>query len=199
MPATLQDLVIEQGKTFVRVVRWETTPIVYKPITAIPQTAPATLTVTGHGVPDGWKVAVIDVKGMTDINAINSPPLPSDYHRATVVDVNTIQLNDISAGSFKPYKSGGSIMYYTPTSLTGFTGRMTIKDRIGGTALATLLNGVGVVVDSSAKTITITIDAVTTAAYTWTSGVYDLELVSAGGVVTALLSGNVTVTDEVTT
>ena len=139
MPATAEDLVIEQGKTFQRVVRWETTPAVYKAITAIPQSAPVTLTVPGHGIPDGWKAAVIDVKGMVEVNALSSPPSSKDFRRVTVVDADTVQFNEISAASFKPYRSGGYLVYFTPVTLTGFTARMTIKDRIG-VAMLTLIS-----------------------------------------------------------
>jgi hypothetical protein len=55
-----------------------------------------------------------------------------------------------------------------------------------------------IVLDDTAKTITVTISAADTAAYDFTTGVYDLELVSSGGVVTQLLAGNVTVGSEVT-
>lgn len=52
--AVNKDFVIEQGKTFQHVLRWETLPFVYKPITGISQVAPARVTATGHGLPDGW-------------------------------------------------------------------------------------------------------------------------------------------------
>lgn len=194
-----EDFVVEQGRTFQRIVRWETTPIVYKAITAVQQSAPVTITSTAHGIPDGWKATVIDVKGMTELNAGHNPPQDSDFKRVTVVDANTVQFNEISSASYKSYKSGGYLAYYTPVTLTGYTGRMTVRDKIGGTALVTLTNGSGVVIDASAKTITITISAASTATYTWSRGVYDLELESPSGVVTALLYGSITLTKEVTT
>ena len=45
----------------------------------------------------------------------------------------------------------------------------------------------------------LTIKQGSTAAFTWTKGVYDLEMVSAAGVVTDLLYGKVAVEQEVTT
>lgn len=198
--ATKHDIVIQQGKTFNQVVRWESTPIVYKPITGITQAAPAQITATGHGVPAGWRVAIVSVKGMLGINAKNTPPRSSEYHAATVVSANAISLNDVNSSDYSPYTSGGYVQYNTPVDMAGFAARMTIKDRVGGTVLETLTNAnAKIVLDNTAKTITILLDAATTAAYTWVKGVYDLEMVSAGGVVTAILSGNVTVTKEVTT
>jgi hypothetical protein len=64
--------------------------------------------------------------------------------------------------------------------------------------LVSLVSPTDITIDDTAKTVTITITAVVTAAYTFSSGVYDLEMVSGAGVVTQLLSGNVTVLDEVT-
>lgn len=200
MAATNQDLLIEQGKTFSTVVRWETTPIVYKAISAIPKTAPATLTVTAHGMPDGWRAAVVSVRGMLEINAKNTPPRASDFRPGTVTDVNTVQFNTLNASDFSTYSSGGYLVYNTPMPLTGYSARMSIKDKVGGTELLRLDSTLNnrIVLDATKCTITLTVDATTTAGLTWTNGVYDLELVSASGVVTGILQGNVTVSREVT-
>lgn len=201
MSAKLLDLVIEQGKTFSRTIRWETTPLVWKPITAIGQVAPALITAVAHGVPDGWKVAVTNAGGMLNINAPHTPPWDDEFQPATLVGVNQVSLNAVSAAGFDPYTSGGYLVYYTPVDLTGYSARMKIKDQIGGTVLASFVvqAGTGFVLDPTTQTIVLTIIATDTAAYTWTTGVYDLELVSGAGVVTAILSGAITVVDEVTT
>jgi hypothetical protein len=203
--AATKDFQILQGKTWSQVVRWEAPPIIYKPITAITQTAPARITATAHGAPAGWRVAVVSVKGMTQINAENSPPKDKDYHTATVIDPNTVELNDVNAAEFKAYISGGYLQFNTPVSLAGFVARMKIKDKVGGTVLASTevadapKNIITATVSDTNKSITLTISATSTAALTWTKGVYDLELESPGGVVTALLTGSITVTKEVTT
>jgi hypothetical protein len=190
------DITLVQGKTFSDVLRWEQPVITYKPITAIAQTAPVRITVPTHGVPSGWRVAITGVKGMAELNAEANAVKPSDYHSATVIDADTLELNDINAASFKPYVSGGILQYNTPVDLTGYTARMSIKDKVGGTLLLTP----ALSIDTAAKTITRSIDAVTTAAIAWKSGVYDLEMVAAGGQVYALIpTSKVTVTREVTT
>ena len=56
------DLVIKQGKTFSKVLRWEAPPIIYKPITAITNAAPVRITSANHGIIDGWRVAIVSVK-----------------------------------------------------------------------------------------------------------------------------------------
>lgn len=208
------NLVIIKGKTFSRVIRWAAAPYLYKPITAITQAAPVAITSAGHGIPDGWQVAVVSVKGMTQINAV----IPTDprafssvSHKATASDANTVTINDINSAGYSAYTSGGYIQLLSPVDMSGYTARMSIKDRVGGTELFRLdtTSDVAVlpythdqpriVLDNANKTITLTIHAEDTAAMTFSKGVYDLELVSSTGVVDLLLSGNITVASEVTT
>ena len=201
MAAKHQNLEIEQGKTFSRTIRWESDVRAYKAISAIANVAPVLITATSHGIPDQWRVGIINVLGMLDINAPNTPPSDNDMVPATYVGVNQISLNSVSAAGFDAYESGGYVVYYVPVDLASFTARATIKDRIGGNVLAEFVTqaGTGFVIDPTAKTIVWTIAATDTEAYEWTEGVYDLEMVSPGGVVTAILSGSATVVDEVTT
>jgi hypothetical protein len=196
---TKANLTIEQGETFETVVRWETPPLKYKPISAMTQTAPVSITATGHAIPNGWRVAVVDAKGMTELNAASAPPADEELRAATVIDANTVEFNEVSAALFKAYKSGGYLAYYTPQDLTGYTARMTIRDRVGGTELVALTSADSeIIIDAAAFTITIAISAAATAAFTWTKGVYDLELVSSTGRVARILSGTVTLSKEVT-
>jgi len=194
-----KDLTILQGRTFSYPLKWEIEPIVYKPITGITQAAPCVVTAVGHGLPDGWRVVVVSVKGMTQINA-STPPKDSEYVVAKVLTVDTIELNTVNAAEYKAYTSGGYVQYNTPQDLTGYVARMSIKDKVGGTELMALdTTNLRILIDNTTKTIKLDIDALDTAAITWKKGVYDLELESPAGVVTALMFGNVTVTNEVTT
>lgn len=201
-----KDFEITRGKTFQQRIRWETPPYIYKPITSISQGAPAIVVATAHGVPDGWRIAVVSAKGMTKINASNNPPETSDYLRATVIDADTIELNDVNSADYKPHiASTGFVQYLTPMDLAGFTARMQIKNKVGGNVLASSLAGdspldvITIAIDNAEKTITVTISATATAAFAWSKGVYDLEMVSGTGVVTALLSGIISISTEVTT
>lgn len=197
--AETRDLAIKQGKTFTMILRWEEQAYVYKPITAITKAAPARLTVPSHGVPDRWRVAVTNVKGMTQINAEANALKDKDFKPATVIDPNTIELNAVNASGFSAYASGGEIQYRAPVDITGFTVRMAIKDKVGGTELLSLTTTNGrITLDTVRSTITVAINAVDTAALTWRSGVYDIEAVSPTGVVTELLTGKVAVVKEVT-
>ena len=203
MPAALQhDIEIRRGATFVLPVRWETEPWLYAAISSISLTAPASITSAAHTIPDGWNVAVVDAKGLTQLNAKSNPPKASDMRRATVVSATQIEFNAISSASFGKHTAGtGYLAWRTPQSLLGHTARMQIKDRIGGTVLASLtsLPGGGIVLDDAGKVIEITITAEQSEAFTKSAGVYDLELVSPGGVVTALMEGAVAIDTEVTT
>lgn len=194
------DLEICKGKTFLYPTQWGSEPWVYKPITAITQTAPVQITATAHNLVNGWMTAVVSVKGMTEINAKNAPPKSKDFSTVTVVDANTIQLNKVNAADYTAYTSGGYLQYMTPVDLAGYTARMKIKTEAGGTELFSLTTENGrITLDNTLKTITLSIPATDTAALTFSEGVYDLELVSAGGIVTAYMAGKVTVEDEITT
>lgn len=204
--AAKQDLTIKQGSTFNRVLRWESPPYIYKAITGITKAAPAVVTATGHGVPDGWRVAIASVKGMTQINATNSPPKAADFLRATVKNANEIELNEVNSLDYGTHTGNtGTLIYMTPVDLAGYTARMTIRDKIGGTVLASTeiahdpLDVITITLNNTDKTITISIPSADTTAFTWVSGVYDLEMVSGTGVVTDLIYGKVTVEKEVTT
>ena len=209
--ADTKDLSIHQGKTFSLVIRWETEPIVFKPIAAVSLAAGAPrLTVAGHGCPAGWRAAVTRVKSPKQINATNNPPKAGDYRPVTVIDANTVEFNDMApfddnGNEWPAYTEGGFLQYNTPVDLTGYTARMKIKDKIGGTVLAsteagdTPLNVLAIVIDNAAKTITLSIAATATDDFAWTKGVYDLEMVSPTGGVTTVLSGKVSVSKEVTT
>lgn len=203
--ATTRELVIKQGKTCALVLRWELDTILYKPITAITQTAPVRITSALHDIPDGWRGAVTNVKGMTEINAEANNIGDRDYHPITVIDANTVELNDVNAAGFKPYVSGGHLQINKPVDLTGYTARMDIKDKVGGTVLASSdaadapLNIITLTLDTAKKTITLLISATNTAAIAWRKGVYELEMVSATGVVDAVMTGQVSVTREITT
>ena len=199
------DFCVRAGATFSHILRWETLPVVYKAITGIAQTAPVRITCPAHEVTDGWRVAIVSVKGMTQINAQSPTPRTGDYRPANVLDSNTIELNAVNAANFSAYTSGGYVQYNTPVDLSLCTARMKIKDAIDGTLLASTesadapLNTITISLDNVYKTITITIPAATTAGFSWLTGVYDIEIQAPSGVVTALLAGTISVTPEITT
>lgn len=204
MSCTTSDLIIQKGKTFMRVLRWEATPYVWKPITGITKAAPPVVTAAGHGLVDGQSAAILSVVGMREINAKvpakGQIPSAGEWKKITYIDANAFSLNGVNALDFTAYTSGGTVVYRTPVSLSGYSARMMVREteESTGTPLISLVSPTDIALDDTAKTITITISAVATAALDFLTGVYDLELVSGTGVVTQLLKGNVTVEEEVT-
>lgn len=204
MPATSLKLEIEQGKTFEKVLHWETEPFITVPIAGITQAASVRVTTpTPHGLPNGWRVAVVDAKGMLNLNASSNPPVDEDMRRGTVIDGSTIEFNGLSSAAWKAHTAGtGYLQFYTPHDLADYTARMQIKGKVGdAVALIELTteNG-GIDINETDKSITLNISATQTADIaTWKKGVYDLELVSPSEFVTALFKGAVTVIPEITT
>jgi hypothetical protein len=199
----MTDIVITKGSTFSQVVRWETVPFIFIPIIAISQAAPAVITAPAHALITGQRAVITGAGGMRQINAKRTPPIPpfgTDWHRVTVVNATQVNFNDVDSSRFTPYTSGGFLASYTPQSLVGYTAKMKIRAAYGAAdpALVSLVSPTDIVLDDVNHTITINIAAAATVLYTWTAGVFDLELVSAGGVVTNLMRGNVTVLPGVT-
>lgn len=94
------------------------------------------------------------------------------------------------------WKADGSLV-----NLTGYSARMHIRPTAGSNTLTlALTTGADgrITLGGSAGTITLSISATDTAAINAGRYVYDLELVSAGGIVTRLLQGIVTVSANVT-
>ena len=201
MAAALQhDIELRRGATFVLHVRWETTPWLYAAIASISLTAPVTITSAAHAIPDGWKVAVVDAKGLTQLNAKNNPPKASDMRRATVVSATQIQFNEISAAAFGKHQAGsGYLAWLTPHTLIGYAARMQIKDRVGGAVLLSLTteNG-GIALGGTAGTVDLYVSDEDTTLIDWESGVFDLEIEHASGEVTRLAEGSGSVSKEVT-
>ena len=90
----------------------------------------------------------------------------------------------------------------TPVDLSGYVGRMTIRDQKGGILLASLTTGNGgIILEAGGEKgrIDLFIADSVTDAYTWSTGVYDLELDAPSGNVRRLVQGRVAASDSVTT
>ena len=184
---------IYQGSTFREVLRWESDTKVYVPIVNISKTAPAVVTATAHGAPQGWRVKIYNAGGMKEINDT------TNYIIATDVTANTLTFNSINALSYTAYVSNGVLEYNQPVPLAGYSARMQIRSKLASTDIIdelTTTNG-RIILDTTTSTITLTIPAATTAAYTFKTAVYSLELV-AGAEVIPFIYGNITLDFEVT-
>lgn len=88
----------------------------------------------------------------------------------------------------------------TPWDLTGYTARMQVRTTVEATTkLLDLTSGDGdITLGGSAGTVAITVSATDMAALIAGRHVYDIEVVSGGGVVTRILEGKFSVKAEVT-
>ena len=200
--ATERDISIRRGSSRRIVVRWETEPYLFAAISSITRAAPAVLnTQQPHGVPDGWKVAVVDAQGMTQLNSKSNPPKPADFRRARVRSTTQIEFNETSSALFGAHRANtGFLQWLTPHDMLDYKARMDIKDRVGGTVLMTLTSDSGSILISNAeKTITLVFEPADTNTVPWSTGVYDLEMVAPGGFVTPILFGSFELTTQVTT
>lgn len=87
-----------------------------------------------------------------------------------------------------------------PIDLSGYTGRMHVRSEITDTVtlLEVTTANAYMVLGGAAGTITLNVPASVTAALSFDTAVYDLELESSGGDVTRLLKGSVGLSPEVT-
>lgn len=195
------DITIRQGSTFTLPVMWELDTLIYKPITAVAQSAPVRLTVPGHGIPPGWMAAVANVKGPTALNAQNNPPKDNEFAPVTVIDADTVEFNKVNGAAFKAYAGGGQLVYYAPGDLSDLIDvRMQIRTKIDGPVLHEfpLASPFGIELDFATSRILLTISAAVTELMTFKAGVYDLEVEKTDGTVIPILHGAATLTREVT-
>ena len=207
--ATNQNISILQSSAFSLPVRYMNGDVIIrKPITAISIASGAPrLEVTGHGCPNGWPSAVTLVKGMTPINAQNSPPKGNDYQVSTVIDANTIEYNALSpvddnGREWPAYTSGGFVQWLAPMDLAGKSASLVIYDKNGGTVLASTeaahapLDVITATVDAANKVITYSIKSSDTADFAWKKGVYEAEVYSTADDKQRIAEGVVTVSQE---
>ena len=87
-----------------------------------------------------------------------------------------------------------------PVNLTGYSARMQIRPQVNSeTVIVELTSENGRIdIDAPSGKLTLSLDAETTAGICQSTGVYDIELESLDGTVTAILAGSVKIGREVT-
>lgn len=88
----------------------------------------------------------------------------------------------------------------TPIDLTGYTARMQIRGSVNNpdTILVLTTENSRIIITPLTGTIQLLVDAVTMATVSLVEGVYDLELIDAGGTVERLIEGKASIKKEVT-
>lgn len=185
-----------QGSTFSETLHWESNKKVYIPILAIAKAAPTIVQTTiNHNLPGTWRVRLANVGGMKEINSAED-----EYYLGTSISSTSVELNAVNSLGYTAYTSGGVLEYNEPVNLTGFTARMQLREKLDSTTVLaeyTTENG-KIVIDTATSKITVLVDPITTAGYTFSTAVYSLEVISPGSQVTQLIVGNITLVKEVT-
>lgn len=188
---------VYQGSTFKEIYRWESQTPVYLNIAAASKSAPCVITTTTTPrVPTGWRVRVQGVQGMKDLNSA-----VDTYYLATAVnaEAKTITLNQVNSEAYQQYTTGGTVEYNQPVDLTGVKARLQVRETLDSDlVLYSASSQTGeIVIDTVLSTVTWTIPAQVSSAFTFTSAVYGMELYTDAGMVTPFITGNLTLQREV--
>lgn len=168
---------IQQGATFKRVLRWESSTKHYALITAITKSAPVVITAPAHGCPVGWRARVTNVVGMKEINS-------EEYFTVTDATQDTVTVNLINSLGYTAYASNGVLEYNEPVDLTGYTAVMQARDSATGEIVMELTTeNSGIVFDNVEKTITLTLDYNLAKLLTFKTAEYGIEFTKSGEVI----------------
>ena len=172
-------------------IRVESDELTFAPIAAMTKAAPVHITSTGHGIPDGWRAAVLNAGGMTELNGTWNAIRDSDFRRLAVIAVNTIAFPGVTSAGFRTYTTCGELAYYAPKDLSGYTSaRMDIKRAVGGTVLASLNTTDGTIeIDAPNSAVWLHVTPTTLVDLTAGDYVFDIELID-GTDVLALCSAD---------
>jgi hypothetical protein len=203
-------LTLRRGETTAIPIRLESASLAYAPIERIERRAPVRIHAPAHGLPDGWRAALANARGLTELNARKNPPEESAYRRINRLDANTLEINDINAAGFSEHIPGtGQLVYRPPLPLVQFAGaRMQVKDAVGGNALAafaTACDGEALAgaleIDIPNNAIWLRLTAGESRALAFDAGVFDIELLRPDGGVLAICAADSTlaVLPEITT
>lgn len=177
---------IRKGSTFLWTLRPETALQKYIPITAITMSDTGVrLAVEAHGMVEGWRFRVTRCKGLTRLNTVDEDhPRASDYFQATVVDVDTVEINTQNTTGDKAYTGGGILQYGVPMDLTGCVVRAQIRPTVGASTLMLDL-GLYATISVALAKIEFSVPDEITSAVVGRNGVLSVELEdSAGDVIT---------------
>lgn len=176
-------LTIRKGSAENIPIRLEQSGWSYASISAVLQTAPLRVTAPGHGIPDGWRVAIMNVKAVGDFGAENNPPKDNELHTVTVIDADTVEFNAINGAAFRAHTGGGQLAWHTPVDLNLYVGaRMNVRDKVGGVLVANWTTDTNELErDVANDTLWLRLDDLVTETLTAKNKVFDIELIRTGG------------------
>ena len=180
-------------------IRIETGEVEFALISSISRSAPArVVTQAAHGLLDGWRVSVVDAKGMTSINDVR-------LNSVSVVDATTVDLDGVSSLGMSAHTAdSGALKWYAPKDLSGYTGaRMDLKRAVGATAVLSLHTDDGTLeIDAASSSVWVRLPetALSDAGVSARDYYFDIELIRADGVdAICAATSTVTVLSEITT
>ena len=183
-------------------IRVETSNLTFALIASIAKSAPVRVVTTNpHGIPDGWRAAIVDAKGMTELNS--EKVSDRDLITVTVVDATTLDLDGISSLSFRTHTANtGAVAFYAPKDLSAYTSaNMDVKKKVGAEAVANFNTIDGTLeIDAPASAVWLRIDASDLSELSAEDYVFDIELTRPDGIDAICSAESVfTVVPEVTT
>jgi hypothetical protein len=195
MSCQSQDFEIKQGETLVLPFFWYDGDPVVKAITVVAAGYPPTLTAVAHGLPTNKiPVQLVTLKGSTTLNTDEGETV---YALKTGTD--TFVLPDVNGSAIAAYTGGGFLVYQAPKVLTSYTARMQLRPTVASdTVILEVTDADAITIGGTEGYASLTLTATQTAALDFSTCVYQLELVSGGGVVKRLASGVITLSKEVT-
>lgn len=186
MDAPIINLCIQQGKSLEFALQYAENRYNYCDIAAVVSLAPLRLTLPGHGIPDGWPISIQCVKRPAEMNG--------DYI-ATVIDADTIEINDLVGSCWRhQWAAGGHVRFAVPQDITDWSARATFRRRIGDiSAVLTLDSNPAnnpdglIIVDPAEHSFTLQLTDAVTAGLKPMMGVWDAEVIDPDGKVYALV------------
>ena len=199
MPCNLPPtpLCIRRGSTVALPLRLHSDRWRWITITGVSNSAPVQITAPGHQIPHQWLGAIYNVVGPSELNASRDVAKirPADMVRFDVVDGDTLAINTINSAAMPAYVSGGQIAVPEPLDLSLYVSARMQVNAPDGTQLAFFSTADGTLdIDIASRAIWLRLTPAQSAAITWDSGLYDIELVTASGDVKNPVSPDSTIT-----
>lgn len=174
---------VRKGSTENIPIRMESAVWTYAAIENLSQSAPVRIKSTGHAIPEGWRVAVMNVVRPKDLNSEHNPPWDEDMRVVTVVDPDHIEFNEINGSAFQGFSRSGELAWRLPVDLTQYaSARMTVRASVGGSLIASWNTTSGhLQIDATQQAVWVRLAHTDTEALPVGRFVFDVELVRTTG------------------
>lgn len=184
-------------------IRIESDLLVFVAITSMSRSAPLLVTAPMHGMPNGWRAAIMNAGGMTELNTPWNHLRAADLRKIALVDANSFQVPDVNSASWRTYTNGGQVVYYQPIDLSAYSAAsLDVRESVGATLLANYSTGTGTLeLDNANSALWLRLSDAQSSALEAGTFVFDIEITRVAGGTTALCApdSELLVLPEVTT